>query len=320
MLAPPSVVKILMRAARDNTTYDTLIVGQSHGETSFDPFVLSDNLDCEAFNLARRMMPVENLGYILEEANAHGRYRRVILEIDPSYWSSDHKGSFGADTNLLFRLTGSRWLDYFVNVLMNDNYNSLFADYNVAIYTAVQIPQNLKCKLTKGYIFGNEESLREIYKVLKLDNFEYIGRGFRYGQKYNYAEWPEWDFREDEVLETNLSAFNKIVKYCSENSIELICVQSALPPFRLRLQNGHMDEAHEYYTKLCNDKGVPFYDLNYLKEEYLPRTDDDYVDMDGHMMGELADRQSAVLCEIINSDDPSAFFYDSYDEVLSHLH
>jgi len=94
-------------------------------------------------------------------------------------------------------------------------------------------------------------------------------------------------------------------------------VQSALPPYRL--QNENMDEVHEYFTELCSEYQVPFYDLNYLKDEYLSRTDDDYVDLDGHMMGELADRQSAVLGQILISENKEAFFYDNYDDVLKHL-
>jgi len=82
---------------------------------------------------------------------------------------------------------------------------------------------------------------------------------------------------------------------------------------------GWMDDVHEYFAELCGEYGVPFYDLNYLKDEYLSRTDDDYVDLDGHMMGELADRQSAVLGQILISKDKKAFFYDNYDDVLSHL-
>ena len=101
------------------------------------------------------------------------------------------------------------------------------------------------------------------------------------------------------------------------DDIELVCVQSALPPYRL--QNENMDDAHEYFAELCGEYDVPFYDFNYLKDEYLSRTDDDYVDLDGHMMGELADRQSAVLGQILIAENKKEFFYDNYDDVLSHL-
>lgn len=61
-------------------------------------------------NLVR--MPVVNLSYILEESNIDKHYKRVIMDLDPSYWDDDHKGTFGTDTNLLFRLTGNRWITY----------------------------------------------------------------------------------------------------------------------------------------------------------------------------------------------------------------
>lgn len=80
-----------------------------------------------------------------------------------------------------------------------------------------------------------------------------------------------------------------------------------------------MDDVHEYFIKLCDKYGVPFYDLNYLKSEYLSRTDDDYVDIDGHMMGELADKQSVVLSRLLLDNNKSRYFYDDYDEVLEHL-
>lgn len=317
MLAQPSVLKILLKEAK-NEQCDTLIIGESHGETSYDPYVMSDITGNQVFNLSRRLMPVVNLSYIMEEANAHGQYKRVILDLDPSYWDDDHKGTFGSDTSLLFRLTGSRWLDYVKNILAKDNYNDTIADYNVSLSIVKRVPQNLSVKLTKAYIIGDDSSIQNTYSIIgAVGSFEYKGRGFRYGLKKSGIEWPSWYFNKDDVKEENLEAFKKIVQYCKNNNIELICVQSALPPYRL--QNENMDEVHEYFTELCGKYNVPFYDLNYLKEEYLSRTDDDYVDLDGHMMGELADRQSTVLGQILVSENKDAFFYDNYNDVLTHL-
>lgn len=170
----------------------------------------------------------------------------------------------------------------------------------------------------KAYLLGNESSIQNTYSIIGVaGNFEYKGRGFRYGLKKSGIEWPSWDFDEDSIKEENVEAFKKIAKYCRDNDIELICVQSALPPYRL--QNENMDAVHEYFMELCSEYQVPFYDLNYMKDEYLSRTDDDYVDLDGHMMGELADRQSAVLGQILISENKEAFFYDNYDDVLNHL-
>lgn len=317
MLAQPSVLKILMKESK-NQEFDTLIIGESHGETGYDPYIISDVTDSQVFNISRRLMPVVNLSYILEEANKNDQYKRVILDLDPSYWDGDHRGEFGSDTALLFRLTGKRQYDYIKNILIKDNYNDSFADYNVSIDTVKRIPKNLKCKLNKDYITNSEESIPNTYSIIgAVGSFEYRGRGFRYGVKKSGIEWPGWKFEEKNIKEENLDAFKKIIKYCTDNDIELVCVQSALPPSRL--QNENMDEVHEYFAELCKNNNVPFYDLNYLKDEYLSRTDDDYVDLDGHMMGKLAQKQSEILGQILISEDKEVFFYDNYEDVLNHL-
>lgn len=318
MLAQPSVLRILMKEAKSQE-YNTLIIGESHGETGYDPYIMSNVTGNEVINLSRRLMPVVNLSYILEEANKNGQYKRVILDLDSTYWEDDHHGVFGADTNLFFRLTGSRRLDYVKNVLVNDNYNDTFADYSFNVENIKKIPLNLKCKMNKNYWVGEDSFIDNIYNIMGLnDNFGYKGRGFRYGLKKSGIEWPSWKFNNKNVKEENLEAFKIIVKYCVDNDIELVCVQSALPPSRL--QNENMDEVHEYFLELCKNSNVPFYDLNYLKDEYLSRTDDDYVDLDGHMMGKLAQKQSEVLGQILISEDKEAFFYDNYEDVLNHLY
>lgn len=315
--AQPSVLKILLKDAK-NTEYNTIILGQSHGTTSFDPFVMSDETGEDVFNLSRRLMPVVDLQYVLEEANVNDNYKRVILDIDPSYWDTDHSGNAGNDTNLLMRLSGSRRVDYIKNILLDDNYNESFADYNVSIDTIKRISKVLKSKLNKDYFMGKDSSIQKMYSLMGMNEcYEYKGRGFRYGIKQSGVNWEWKDFNAKKIKDENLKAFENIVDYCEKNNIELICVQSALPPSRLKNEN--MDDVHEYFTKLCDKYGVPFYDLNYLKSDYLSRTDDDYVDIDGHMMGELADKQSVVLSRLLLDNNKSRYFYDDYDEVLEHL-
>ena len=78
MLAQPSVLKILLKEAKSEEC-DTLIIGESHGETSYNPYVMSDVTGDQVFNLSRRLMPVVNLSYIMEEANANGQYKWYTL-------------------------------------------------------------------------------------------------------------------------------------------------------------------------------------------------------------------------------------------------
>lgn len=318
MLAKPSVVKLLMKEAK-SPEYDTLIIGESHAVNGYDPLVISKVMGNKVFNMSRGLMPLPNLYYILEEVNVHGQYKKVILDLDASYFEDDNKGNIGTDSNLFWKLTGSRRLDYTRNILLNENYNDIFADYTVETSTIKQIPRNLKCKLRKEYFSGGESAIQSTYSMIVSDegSYEYEGRGFLRGIKETESDYVSKDFDVNNIKQKNVEAFQKIVNYCKDNDIDLVCVQSSLPPYRL--ENENLDAVHDYFTKLCEKNSVPFYDLNYLKSEYLSRTDDNYVDLDGHMMGELADKQSAVFAEILLSDSKEKYFYDNYDDVINNL-
>lgn len=100
------------------------------------------------------------------------------------------------------------------------------------------------CGCTACYAICPKEA---ISMVEDEEGFEYKGRGFRYGLKKSGVEWPSWDFDESNIKEENVEAFKKIVKYCKDNDIELICVQSALPPF--------IDESVTFANQKMRERG-----------------------------------------------------------------
>lgn len=317
LFTQPSSVRILVSEAKSGD-YDTLILGQSHAETSIDPMMLSEDLDCEAFDLARRVMPVLQQYYLLREANKKHTYKRVIFDIDPTYWNINHRRNAGRDTNIFWNLSGSNQWDYFRNVCLKDNYNDSLFDYSITALTTDNIAEMLQVKLSRAYIEKDSSAIEQINKVTSVaSNYDYKGRGFRYGVHKSCIQQQDYTFEASDIKEECLTYFAKMVQYCKDQGIELICVQSALPPSRLKAEN--MDDVHDYFTKLCSKYDVPFYDMNYIKKEYLGQKQEDYVDPDGHMMGELAERHTKALEQVITSSDPKQYFYTDYQEVLDNL-
>ncbi len=316
--AQPSAVRPLLKAAKGDD-YDTLILGQSNAETSMDPFLLSELCNCNAFNLSRRLQPMINQYYLLQEANKHGQYKTVILDLDISYWTEDHNGRAGTDCNLLFRLTGRRQAEYIRKILLDDNFTNTFFDYSL---TPSQIPAMLKkvpvqlrTKCSSDYILGKESSITYYNQIVGItENYKYIGRGFRYGIKQKSTPHTPYTFKESNVKEENLEAFDCIVRYCNAKNIKLICTASAVPPYRLHSDN--MDAIHNYFAAICGKYDIPFYDFSYATSQYLPRTDQDYVDLEGHMMGEMAEKQTRLLAHVLKAKDPSICFHNNYASVL----
>lgn len=121
-----------------------------------------------------------------------------------------------------------------------------------------------------------------------------------------------WD--ENGISEKVLDSFEKTAQYCKKNNIELVCVTTPITPSTV--VNGYSEKAGEYFTRLCEEYGVEYYDFNLLTMDILPRTDDDFFDEEGHMLGELADRYSDILASVLlDKCDKSTAFYGTYAQL-----
>lgn len=317
LLTPPSGIRVLLNEAKKGD-YSVLIMGQSHAECGYNPYIISDGLNEKTVSVARRITPINNIYYILQEANVDGKYHTVILDIDPYYWRLDQTRDAGTDMNLMSHLSGTRLYHYFREAIWPERFIRLFCDYQLTWENILKIDDCVSAKINRDYIDNKDDAMQVVNRYLKSDNaFKYEGRGFLRGvDRAAELGWELWQF-EGDVEPDNIYDLTRIKQYCDERGIRLICVQSALIPTRLRQQN--MGDVHDYFTELLDSMGIEFYDFNYARWEYLYRSDMDYVDADGHMMGDIADRQTALLVDVLKSDDSKQYFYDSYDEVLAHL-
>lgn len=317
LLTPPSGIRVLLKQAKEGN-YDTLIMGESHAECGYNPYIISDGIGHETVSVARRITPINNLYYILREANVDDKYKTVILDIDPYYWRLDQTRDPGQDMNLMLYLSGTKRWEYFKDVIWPDRFIKLFCDYQLTWENIKKIPNCVGAKLDPAYIANEDSAMNAVNKYLKSDTaYKYEGRGFLRGvNRAPDLGWEDWEF-DGKIEQDNIDSFIQMKEYCDEHGIKLVCVQSALIPSRLKSQN--MGDVHDYFDNLFGSMGIEFYDFNYGRAEYLHRTDEDYVDLDGHMMGDIADKQTKLLVEVLKSDNPEQYFYSSYDEVLANL-
>ena len=315
-LSQPSVMNILITQAKREKC-DTLIVGQSHGECGISPYVIEEELGGSAMNCARRLTPVNNIYYIIKDCNESSSLKRVIFEIDYAYWNSANV-DVGEDTNGLYYLSPSLKFEYFCKELLRQNFSAAIFDYNFNAESVKRIPKTVKTRLNSDYIKKNDDAIKYINKLLGVGaHFDYIGKGFRKGKDriYNEKSYKTTLFKKNKVDEHCLESFKKTVEYCKENDIELVCVNCAVSPYRIK--TGNFYKIKEYFSKLCSDNGVKYLDMNFASQQYLPRSEKDYVDVDGHVMGDMADRQTKLICDILkNINNKDKYFYENYNEVV----
>ena len=161
-------------------------------------------------------------------------------------------------------------------------------------------------------------------------------------QKINELLRDDWDFDRLSMLEQAilLISFQEILandtpkavvineaitlakKYCDDNGIELICVTSPITPGVMKTLG--MEKVDGLFTSFFEEQNVTYYNFNKARLDILARKDTDYGDKEGHMGGELAERYSEVLAEVLkghfnNTLDKSKYFYDTFEQMYEEM-
>lgn len=288
--------------------YDTVIIGASHGRAGVDPAVLDEyGASDNTVNLCIPGAFIRDNYYLLREAAAHNKIKKVILEMDYQYWCN-YKGGEFIETAVYSHLPlSTRKIDFIWNNLLDKDFRTTFVNKNSWVSDFSGIKSNIKLKMSKAY------RDYDISAVIDKDAYgEYKGKGFYYrtqrAEDKGQFEPFAWD--ENDVGKTPLKYFQKIVEFCKKNNIELTCVTTTITP--KAALDGVSEETGRWFANLCSQNGVRYIDFNLVSLDELERTDDDFADWEGHMMGWMAEKYSEVLAKVIRGDNIR--FYKDYQE------
>lgn len=275
--------------------FEVVFVGQSHGANAFNPFIIEEKTGMPAYNLSNKLTAVRDIGYLVKESNYKNDVDYVIYDIDSSYWLGFEEPNYFAEGYVFPHLNNPiNKLDYFLNYSIKENFRYTLCRYVVyGTGDIKKIPENLKKRLSSGYLNYEMDSV--------LSDFEktiYEGRGYFSVEEPLDVSFTPTEWKDEKVKTGSLKGFLDMVDYCKKSDIELICVSSPLPIERVGAEN--YTEFHDYFARLTEELGITFWDFNYIEEEYLSWNSDEFRDLDGHMLGRLADKYSAVLGEMIN--------------------
>lgn len=316
-LVQPGYARYIIHAADNSETgedYDCVVVGASHGRASIDPhYFLELGYAENPINMCIQGATVIDNYYMVKEVCRNNDVKKIILELDYQYW--DKNQSLDADFGDLLvygQLPFSTVkLEYIANELMNKDFRTIyFRKYAFA----------KDWKTIKKYISVKQSDEYKNYQIegaVGLDTEgPYQGLGFFFRTKVtdkkgklNPSPWTYNDLNPKVV-----KYFQKIVDYCKENDIELICVTTPIPPSSVA--TGAAEEANTYFKQLCSDNDVRYIDGNLIKNEILNVTDDDFSDWEGHMNGDLAERFSEILTRILLNSIDSDYAYADYSECI----
>ena len=296
----------------NKTDYDTVIIGASHARSAINPVKLDEaGASDNAFNLAIPGETVTDSYYLLMESDRHNNVKRVIYDLDYQYWCNYAEREFEDCFIYTWLPFSNVKLKYIADNLLTKDFRTVYSKRWAYEISPSAIMNNLKVKSSAAYRNYSMDAV-EIHDA----GGPYAAKGFFYRDMKMDSLVPSdivaWD--ESGISDKVLDSFEKTVQYCKKNNIELVCVTSPITP--TTSVNGYSEQAGAYFTRLCEEYGVEYYDFNLLTMDTLPRTDDDFFDEEGHMLGELADRYSDILASVLlDKCDKSTAFYGTYAQL-----
>lgn len=310
-----SYTRLTMHEMYEQENIDVLLLGSSHSYRSLDPAILDEAWGMNTFNGGTSsQQPVAGY-YLLKEIGKENNLSRVYMEVyydlmsgnetwqspTAAYIISDYmKPSF----NRLMFLWDTGGKDYLMHglVLGRRNWEMLF-DFSYW-------KENLQKKSTADY---------RNYVYVSADNEEYAGKGFVYNREMiesgSFAATEAFSpVNHEAVSEENQKYLNKIIDYCRDNGIEVIFYSAPVPDFRLAGCENY-DSYVEQMRSFLEKKGVPYYDFNLCRSDYLKMEDSCFKD-DNHLNGEGAEIFTRTFARFFSEAEEEGVFWDSYEQKL----
>lgn len=273
---------------------DVVILGTSNSRMGIDPDTLLKGTGLKGHNLANGGEYLCDSYYMLKLAVEENRPSTVILDVDPGYLVTEkEKGNNYLLFYHEFPFSAAK-LSYLAAIMPESDFRALlFPSYEYPLKSMLpRIPSNVRVKLSGDYSADQFSTANMVYHA---DGFI---------ERYPVAEenFPGWNpvlFEKDKVKEDNISYLNKIVRLCDENNIRLVATTLPQPDRSLVSFPENYEVAWDYLSDYMKRNGVEYYNFN---REYYSSFSHDvscFVDYDGHMNGDSAEKFSALLRDML---------------------
>lgn len=315
---------ILHNVNSDDTDYDTVIVGASHGRAGIDPEILDSVMETDTINMSIPGETVKDNYYVVKESCRNNNVKTVILDVDFQYWIGEFNEGADVETFIYNGLgwdSPNKW-EYLIRNA--DHINAFYGISHKLTYTdkSDEIKENVRSRKDKGrYKKGYKPKSQDGDVVCVNSGFFYMNNTT--GELGGKEIVEEWIGKEKEAVQGYVvEYFEDLLAYCKENDIELICVTSPITPSTLKMLD--YESIATTLENFFGSYGVDYYDFNKCRLSILPRTDDDFLDQEGHMSGEIATDYSKILASMLKKRSAGTlsmnyYFYSTYDEMYQNL-
>lgn len=295
----PSYTRMAFHEVQSDINYDLICIGQSHARYAYNPYILDEMTGLNTYNLSRSLVCTRDLFYFVKESNYKNTPKILVYDLDSYYWTGYEKPNYYADGYVYPSINNPvNKIDYLFRYALKEDWRYSICRYVLYGFGGLkELPRNISYKASDEYL--NYEASAS----LSADEYcEYRGKGYFYAEKrfddFGVKSFTPEKWDKENVKHDAIEGYKNIVDYCKKNDILLICVVPPLPAMRLEAEN--YKECHDYFDDLTRNDEVVFWDYNFIDRKNLDWTDEDFRDVDGHMLGNLSEKYSALLGEMIN--------------------
>lgn len=301
---------------------DNIYIGSSHVYCDLDPAILDQLNGQYNFNLTTPSQRLNGCYYLLKEADRTNKLSHVYLEL---YYEGNYN-----DTELLNYKCNWRNTDFMKPSLNKAAYwfaiggpdqyiNALlpFSRYRTSLGDWNRIKTNMERKEQEEY--KNYQYERVYEDGNGRDIYERQG-GYKSTREYKDSEKlrKQYEILTDySIGERNEEYCHKMVKYCKEKGIPITLFISPIYDLQL-VSTVDYDDYTAAIRAFAAEEGVPFYDFNLIKEEYLPIQDGKYFFDSGHLNQYGREKYTPFFYHVVSGEeaDNEKYFCNSYEERL----
>jgi hypothetical protein len=248
---------------KQNKEIDLLFLGSSHAYRSFIPEIFNEELNVKSFNLGSSSQSIKTSYFVLKEAKENQpKLKKVILEI--YYPMIKEENNFvNAQHNYPYMKSGRVKKEFLKEYELQDK---------LRIFFPLISSQNEILSILKGLIKQETLEKSETKKIKE----KYLSKGFVANYRQNIFDDSVFDLKFKKFKKPNLDYLNKIISFCNENKIELICVTAPFP--KRSLEKLDYREINSFYTSYFKSKNIKYIDYNYKNEIFIDEKDFKNID------------------------------------------
>lgn len=263
--------------------YDVIFLGSSRGYCAYNPLVFDSILNTNSYNMCTGSQNTIESYYILKEILRFQKPKVIVYEMflpcfgeNIDYYNVLSNGSFMTPKGEMDMVINGFGLEGIANYLIPSLKHQLYVgNYINSLFSLKknrEINNEEKYIMIKGYISDStivdSSAIKEFSPIYSLENTP--------------------------INEKKLYYFDKLLELCRIYKIRLVCVRTNYPPSRLEISG--IDTENMYFTEICKNYKIPFYDFNYLTK--TENKDSDFTD--NHHMNYLgANKVSKQLAELL---------------------